>query len=75
MSPLLRPALLAAVTACAAVLASAKTIVHAGSFIDGRADTVRHAVTITIDGERISTIADGYPRSPVRCGRGTTIDS
>ena len=60
MSPLLRPALLAALTACAAVLASAKTIIHAGSFIDGRADTVRHTVTITVDGERISAIADGY---------------
>ncbi len=60
MPPLLRPALLAVLTACAAVLAPAKTLIHAGSFIDGRADIVRHNVTITVDGDRIAGIADGY---------------
>jgi imidazolonepropionase-like amidohydrolase len=44
----------------AAALAPAKTLVHAGSLIDGRADTVRKAVTITIEGDRITGVADGY---------------
>jgi imidazolonepropionase-like amidohydrolase len=44
----------------AAALAPAKTLVHAGSLIDGRADTVRKSVTITIEGERITGLADGY---------------
>jgi imidazolonepropionase-like amidohydrolase len=44
----------------AASLASAKTIIYAGSLIDGRADTVRHAVTLTVEGERLTAIADGY---------------
>ncbi len=44
----------------AAALAPAKTLIHAGSLIDGRADTVRKAVTITVDGDRITGIADGY---------------
>jgi imidazolonepropionase-like amidohydrolase len=43
-----------------ATLAHAKTLVYAGSLIDGQSDTVRHSVTITIDGDRISSIADGY---------------
>ncbi len=43
-----------------ASLAPAKTILHAGSLIDGRADTARKAVTITIEGERITSLADGY---------------
>ena len=60
MPSLLRPALLAALTACAAVLAPAKTLIHAGSFIDGRADTARHNVTITVDADRIADIADGF---------------
>jgi imidazolonepropionase-like amidohydrolase len=44
----------------AAALASAKTFVHAGSLIDGRADTVRKAVTIIIEGDRITGLAEGY---------------
>jgi len=44
----------------AATLAPAKTLVHAGSLIDGRADTLRKHVTITVDGDRITGIADGY---------------
>ncbi|WP_438480263.1 amidohydrolase family protein [Oleiharenicola lentus] len=44
----------------AATLASAKTLVHAGSLIDGRSDTVRKNVTIVIDGERFASIADGF---------------
>ncbi len=60
MPPLLRPALLAVVTASAVVTAPAKILIHAGSFIDGRADTVRHSVTITVDGDRLAGIADGF---------------
>jgi imidazolonepropionase-like amidohydrolase len=60
MPSLLRPTLLAALTACAAVLAPAKTLIHAGSLIDGRADTVRKTVTITVEGDRIADIADGF---------------
>lgn len=44
----------------AATLAPAKTLLHAGSLIDGRADTVRQAVTITVEGERITGVAAGY---------------
>ena len=44
----------------AAALAPAKTLIHAGSLIDGRADTARKAVTITVDGDRITGLADGY---------------
>lgn len=50
--------------ACAALstaaLAPAKTLIHAGSLIDGRNDTVRKAVTITVEGDRITGLADGY---------------
>ena len=60
MPSLLRPALLAILTACAAVLTPAKTLIHAGSFIDGRADVVRHNITITVDADRIADIADGF---------------
>jgi len=52
--------LLAGAALFAATLAPAKTLIHAGSLIDGRADTARKAVTITVDGDRIAGIADGY---------------
>jgi imidazolonepropionase-like amidohydrolase len=44
----------------AAAPAAAKTVIHAGRLIDGRADTVRTAVTVTVDGDRIVSITDGY---------------
>lgn len=44
----------------AATLAPAKTLIHAGALIDGRADTVRKNVTITIEGDRLTGLADGY---------------
>ncbi len=44
----------------AATLAPAKTLIHAGSLIDGRADTVRKAVTLTVEGDRITGLTDGY---------------
>ena len=56
----LRPTLLLLTVFCAASAASAKTLIHAGSLIDGRADTARKAVTIVVDGDRITGIADGY---------------
>jgi imidazolonepropionase-like amidohydrolase len=51
---------LAAAVLLAATLAHAKTLIYAGALIDGRADTARKAVTITIDGDRITGLADGY---------------
>jgi imidazolonepropionase-like amidohydrolase len=39
---------------------SAKTLIHAGSLIDGRADSVRRNVTIVVDGERIADVLDGF---------------
>ena len=44
----------------AATLAHAKTLVYAGALIDGRAEAARKVVTITVDGDRIAGIADGY---------------
>jgi imidazolonepropionase-like amidohydrolase len=40
--------------------AFAKTLIHAGSLIDGRADTVRKNVTVVVAGDRIESIADGF---------------
>jgi imidazolonepropionase-like amidohydrolase len=40
--------------------AGAKTLIHAGRLIDGRADTARTSVTIVIDGDRITSIANGF---------------
>jgi imidazolonepropionase-like amidohydrolase len=40
--------------------ASAKILIHAGRLIDGRADTARTSVTVTVDGDRIVSIVDGY---------------
>src|SRR5258708_2588119 len=52
--------LLAGTALLAATLAPAKTLIYAGSLIDGRADTARKGVTITVDGDRITGVADGY---------------
>jgi imidazolonepropionase-like amidohydrolase len=41
-------------------LSAAKTLIHAGRLIDGRSDTPRSSVTITIDGERIVGVSDGF---------------
>jgi imidazolonepropionase-like amidohydrolase len=37
-----------------------RTLVHAGSLIDGVADSPRHQVTVVVDGERIASVEDGY---------------
>jgi imidazolonepropionase-like amidohydrolase len=42
------------------VAASPKIVIHAGRLIDGRADTVRTAVTVTVEGDRIASVTDGY---------------
>jgi imidazolonepropionase-like amidohydrolase len=60
MSSLPRLPLLAAALLCTGTLLSAKTLIHAGQLIDGRADTARRNVTVTVDGDRITGIADGF---------------
>src|SRR5580693_8147555 len=40
--------------------ASALTLIHAGTLIDGVSDTARHQVTTAVDGERIAGVADGF---------------
>jgi imidazolonepropionase-like amidohydrolase len=52
--------ILAGAALLAATLVQAKTLLYAGSLIDGRSDAVRQTVTITVDGDRITGIADGY---------------
>ncbi|MBI2516195.1 MAG: amidohydrolase family protein [Opitutae bacterium] len=56
----LRSTLVAGLALCSAALAPAKTLIHAGALIDGRSDTVRHTVTVTVEGDRIAAITDGY---------------
>ncbi|HVT72212.1 MAG TPA: amidohydrolase family protein [Lacunisphaera sp.] len=52
--------LLAGAALLAVSLADARTLIHAGALIDGRADAPRKTVTIVLDGERIAAIEDGY---------------
>jgi imidazolonepropionase-like amidohydrolase len=40
--------------------AQARTLIHAGRLVDGRSDTARTGVTITVDGERITGVANGF---------------
>ncbi len=56
----LRAVAACAVAAATAATADAKTLVHAGRLIDGRADTARTNVTITVDGGRIVSVTDGF---------------
>jgi imidazolonepropionase-like amidohydrolase len=53
-------AVAALVFSTTAAPASAKTLIHAGRLIDGRADTARTSVTIVVDGDRIAAVADGF---------------
>jgi imidazolonepropionase-like amidohydrolase len=51
--------------ACAAEAAArtntpARTLIHAGTLIDGRANPPRRAVTVVVEGERVIRISDGY---------------
>ena len=52
--------LIATCTLLGAGTSAAKTLIHAGRLIDGRADTVRTAVTVTVDSDRIVSVTDGY---------------
>src|SRR5262245_19221554 len=54
---------LVCISACIVTIpapSAAKTLIHAGRLIDGRSDTARSSVTITIDGERIVGVSDGF---------------
>eukprot|EP01034_Spumella_vulgaris_P007220 gene7220-9193_t len=55
-----RIALLTCATTAALTPLPAKTLIHVGSLIDGRADTPQKSVTLTIDGERITAVTPGY---------------
>lgn len=59
MLPLFRTTLFASAL-CAASFSSAKTLVHAGTLIDGLADTPRKNVTLTIENKKIIAISDGF---------------
>ncbi|MBS0632743.1 MAG: amidohydrolase family protein [Verrucomicrobia bacterium] len=50
----------AALALAAAVLAPARTLLHCGTLIDGRADAPRKAVTVIVDGNRIAAVEAGY---------------
>jgi imidazolonepropionase-like amidohydrolase len=54
------PPIAVALMAASAAASDAKTLIHAGRLIDGRADTVRTSVTVTVDGDRIVSVTDGY---------------
>lgn len=60
MSPTLRFLAAVALAVLFTTAAHAKTLVHAGRLIDGRSDTARQNVTIVVEGDRISGIADGF---------------
>jgi imidazolonepropionase-like amidohydrolase len=49
--------------------ASALTLIHAGTLIDGISDSPRHQVTIAVDGDRIAGVTDGFTAP----GRGDTL--
>jgi imidazolonepropionase-like amidohydrolase len=49
--------------------ASALTLIHAGTLIDGVSDSPRHQVTIAVDGERIASVVDGFTAP----GQGDTV--
>jgi imidazolonepropionase-like amidohydrolase len=61
--------------ACGLLLAAltspleAKTLLHAGRLFDGRSGSLRTAVTVTVDGDRISGVSDGF----VAAGPGDTV--
>ena len=59
MTPFPRILLLCTALTAACSL-SAKTLIQAGSLIDGQSDTVRKNVTVVVAGDRIEAIADGF---------------
>lgn len=60
MSPTPRYLAAAALALLFTIAAQAKILIHAGSLIDGRADTARRNVTIVVEGDRIAAVADGF---------------
>jgi imidazolonepropionase-like amidohydrolase len=56
----LRVAATCALLAAAGATANAKTLIHAGRLIDGRADAARTNVTVTVDAGRIVGVTDGF---------------
>ncbi len=50
----------ALLTSLLAASADARTLIHAGRLVDGRSNTARTSVTVTVDGDRIVSVADGY---------------
>ncbi len=50
-------------------LANAKTIIHAGTLIDGRSDRAREQMSIVIEGERITSVESGF----IEPGSGDTL--
>ena len=44
----------------AATEAAQRTLIHAGTLIDGRADAPRSQVTIVVEGNRIAAVEDGF---------------
>lgn len=56
-----RPALLAAVMfGASALLCPARTLVYAGTLVDGVTDTTKKDVTVVIDDDRITAVQDGF---------------
>ncbi|HNC25052.1 MAG TPA: amidohydrolase family protein [Opitutaceae bacterium] len=56
-----RPLALVAIAAGAlTTLAPARTLIHAGTLIDGLADTPRHQVTVVVNDDRIVAVEAGY---------------
>ncbi|HVU25671.1 MAG TPA: amidohydrolase family protein [Opitutus sp.] len=56
----IRPVAAAFAAAVLSVCASARTLVHCGTLIDGIADTPKKEMTVVIDGERIVAVESGY---------------
>ena len=54
------PPLAALVFFTAAVLSPARTLVHAGLLIDGVSATPKKAMTVVVDGDRITAVQPGY---------------
>jgi imidazolonepropionase-like amidohydrolase len=52
--------LAAALCLAAATLAPARTLVHCGTLIDGRADAPKKAMTVVVEGDRIAAVEAGY---------------
>lgn len=57
--------------------AQAKTLIHAGRLFDGKSDSLRTAVTVVVDGDRITGVQEGYvpggPGDSVVDLRGATL--